>query len=173
MTFVMTSSFGLFLADEEADPILNHASWDAGAQVDPGHGFGAGDLDGYIESWVFVSIPDAGTYTLREVLEEGSDGWAAFAAYGEPIESYEPVSIFTHSANGNNSGIEVLMPAARCAGDFNDDGVIDIEDILLFAELFLHSDPQADLNGDGVIDLDDQFVFFGLMIDGCDGSGVV
>ncbi len=164
---VLTGTFGLGLADEEVNPILNEESSGSGAQIDSGHEFGNGELEGYIESWVYVFIPGEGTYTLREVLEEGSVGWAAFVAYGEPIESYEPVSIFTHSVNGNNSGIEVLMPIVECHGDFNDDGVIDIHDILIFSDWFLVGDLQADINGDGLIDLSDQFAFFELMLDGC------
>ncbi len=169
---VLTGTFGFGLVGEGINPIfnpmpLNEESSGSGAQVDSGHELEDGKLDGYIESWVYVFIPGAGTYTLREVLEEGSAGWDAFAAYGEPIESYELVSIFTHSVNGNNSGIEVLVPVGGCPGDFNDDGVIDIHDILIFADWFLGGDLRADINGDGLIDLFDQFAFFELMLDGC------
>ena len=167
---VLTSAFGLGLADEEIDPILNEESSGSGAQVDPGHGFGSGDLDGYIESWVFVSIPDAGTYTLREVLEEGSDGWAALAAYGEPIESYEPVNVFTPNVSMNNLGLVVLMPAIVCLGDFNSDGAVDAEDLVIFAGLFIEGNILADLTGDGVLDMADQFLFFELAVAGCQGA---
>ncbi len=165
---VLTGAFGLGLADEEIDPVLNEESSGSGAQVDPGHGFGDGALDGYIESWIFVSIPDAGTYPLREVLEEGSAGWEALASYGEPIESFEPVHLLTPNVSTNNLGVVVLMPAEQaCPGDFNGDGVIDAADLVIFAGLFIAGDAGADLNNDGAVDVADQLLFFELAMAGC------
>ncbi|HHN78480.1 MAG TPA: hypothetical protein ENK11_07400 [Phycisphaerales bacterium] len=54
-----------------------------------------------------------------------------------------------------------------CPADLNDDGVIDLNDINIFSNGFLSSDPVADLNGDGLLDLDDIAFFISAFNAGC------
>ena len=51
------------------------------------------------------------------------------------------------------------MLPARCLGDFNNDGVVNLYDTALFVELYLAEDPRADLTFDGVVDILDQMAF--------------
>ena len=43
-------------------------------------------------------------------------------------------------------------------GDFNGDGVIDIEDLLIFIDNWGGSGPEGDANGDGIVDIEDLLV---------------
>jgi len=116
---------------------------------------------------MYISIPDAGTFPLREVLQAGTSGWEAFVDYGQPLEAYEPVSIFTVQTRPNSNGVIVLMPIVHCLGDFNDDDVVNAADITPFIQAFLHGEPEADLTGDGILDVQDQFLFLELASMGC------
>jgi len=125
------------------------------------------DAQEMVEAWIYLTVPNHGTYRLRDVLTEGSAGWAAFADYGEPIESYEPINIFTPNLSPNRIGLVVLMPIVYCMGDFNFDRIIDAQDLVLFAQAYLAGDLSADLTGDGQIDIADQLFFFELATGGC------
>lgn len=125
------------------------------------------DTQDYIEPWMYISLPDAGTYSMREVLEEGTPGWDAFALAGHPIEDYEPTEIFMTNTVMNSHGIVVLMLAQHCLGDFNDDGQVNAGDIALFTHAYLEGDLAADLTGNGVVDIFDQLFFIELANMGC------
>ncbi len=56
---------------------------------------------------------------------------------------------------------------ASCAGDFNNDGVVDTRDVLAFLNAWAAGDPEADANGDGVIDTRDVLAFLNLWTAGC------
>lgn len=163
----MTNSLCLISADEQADPIVIPDSSDSTPMGSREDGVWTGGIDGYIEAWMFVSIPEFGTFSLLEVLEEGSAGWDAFAAFGEPIESYEPIDIFIPIANTNNAGVTVLMPVVSCLGDFNYDGIVDSGDLVVFAQAYIDGDQLADITYDGNIDIADQLLFFDLATSGC------
>jgi len=166
-TLVMTSSLCSFAPEEDADPIVNEESSGDSQAEDLDEGFSFDDFDVYIEPWIYVSIPEFGMFSLREVLDEGTDGWDAFLAYGDPIESYESINIFTPSADAHNAGIVVLMPRVECLGDFNSDGVVDVSDLVIFAQAYIDGDLVADLTNDGVLDIADQILFFNLAMMGC------
>jgi len=125
------------------------------------------DTQGFIEPWMYVSVPENGTYTLRDVLEEGTDGWNAFMSYGLSIDAYEPISIFTTQSPTNYNGIVVLVPQEDCLGDFNNDDVVDELDIILFAQAYAQGDAAADLTNDGVVDVQDHMLFIQLASMGC------
>jgi len=125
------------------------------------------DAQGFIEPWMYVSVPESGTYPLREVLEVGTDGWNAFMSYGLSIDAYEPISIFATQSPTNYTGIVVLVPEEHCLGDYNDDDVVDAGDMILFAQAYAEADPTADLTADGVVDVQDHILFLQLVSMGC------
>lgn len=152
---------GYFPQDEFVDP---------GARDEDGTGKGiqsSGQAEEHAESWLYLFIPEIGTYTLREVLEEGTAGSEAFELFGEPIESYEPILLMTSHPTANNNGIVVLMIEEYCLGDFNDDGVVNVGDLSLFINALSTGDPAADLTGNGIIDIFDQIFFLQLVSMGC------
>lgn len=61
----------------------------------------------------------------------------------------------------------VLEFGDRCPGDFDGSGVVNLDDIALFAQAFIGSDLAADLNGDGSLNLDDITVFAESFVAGC------
>jgi len=130
-------------------------------------GFSNDDREEYVESWVYVFLPGSGTFTLREILSEGTAAAVAFADYGRSLESFEQTNLMAHSPNQSIGGLVLLVPPSRCPADFDFDGDVDTDDLVAFAQAFVGQDMTADLNGDGVINLDDQFEFFGQASAGC------
>ncbi len=57
--------------------------------------------------------------------------------------------------------------AFRCAGDFNDDGVLNFFDVQAFLNAFSAHDPAADLAPDGVFNFFDVQAFLNLFASGC------
>lgn len=58
-------------------------------------------------------------------------------------------------------------PQSSVSADLNQDGILDLADVNLFAGGFLANDPTADLNGDGVFDLSDINLFIEAFASGC------
>ncbi len=129
--------------------------------------YSPGQAEDYIESWLYMHIPDFGTFTLREVLEEGTLGHDAFGTFGYPIEDFEPIELMTTNPTQNNNGIVVYMLAEHCLGDFNDDGTVNIGDLSLFTIAYSEGDLIADLTGNGEVDIFDQIFFIQLLSMGC------
>lgn len=50
-------------------------------------------------------------------------------------------------------------PAPETRFDFNDDGIIDVEDALMLLSAYGTNNPTFDLNGDGIVNADDMFLF--------------
>ncbi|MCA9299986.1 MAG: hypothetical protein KDA28_13020, partial [Phycisphaerales bacterium] len=61
--------------------------------------------------------------------------------------------------------VESFVPGS-CAADLNEDGVVDVFDVVVFLGLFEAGDPDADVNGDGVRDIFDVFAFLSIF-DSC------
>lgn len=129
--------------------------------------FSVDDFEDYIDSWIYVSVPGVGNYSLREVLEEGTPGWDAVASFGVPIDQYQPAYAFSTNPTRSNNGIVILIPEAQCLGDFNDDGVVNAADISLFLAAYVAGDLSADLTGNGYVDIFDQLLFLQLATMGC------
>lgn len=55
----------------------------------------------------------------------------------------------------------------RCAGDFNDDGILDFFDVLGFLNAFAIQDPAADYAPDGLFDIFDVLAFLNAFSTGC------
>ncbi len=74
---------------------------------------------------------------------------------------------FNASATCDDGSCE-FVSCAGCLGDFNDDGFIDIQDLLiLLAEFGCTSNCTADLNGDDAVDASDALIFFTLFGTAC------
>ena len=167
MTMVMASSIGFWLVDSQEDLVLYDESSESDSSSSQDDGIFADQVDQHIAPWVYISMPGHGTYPMREVFEEGSAGWDAFAAYGQAMEDFEPVNMFIPNASVNTTGIVVWMPIVRCPGDMDEDGDLDARDLLIFARAYADGDASADLNGDGELNFHDQGMMFGAISDGC------
>jgi hypothetical protein len=60
-----------------------------------------------------------------------------------------------------------LVIAGGCAGDFNEDGTLDILDFVSFQEAFASRDPSADCDGNGALNILDFVCFQSLFQSGC------
>ncbi|MDX2146719.1 MAG: hypothetical protein SFZ23_04285 [Planctomycetota bacterium] len=72
------------------------------------------------------------------------------------------VGVLTISSNSIETPgriVQLVGEVFACAGDFNDDGLIDFFDYLDFANAFSAEDVAADFNGDGTIDFFDYLDF--------------
>ena len=49
--------------------------------------------------------------------------------------------------------VPVIRPIHTAASDFNQDGIVDFQDFLQFADGFQRGDTRFDLNGDGKVDI--------------------
>ncbi|MBL4697243.1 MAG: hypothetical protein JKX70_00265 [Phycisphaerales bacterium] len=137
--------------------------------LDDGGGGSAQSIDeqDFIEPWMYLTVPEDATYSLREVLTFGTPGWEAFGSSGYQLDEFEPIHVFAELPTLNNGGIVILMIVDRCLGDFNGNGMVDAGDIILFAHAYFAGDIEADLTRDGVIDFDDQSLFLELVRMGC------
>ncbi len=130
-------------------------------------GTNAGNADDYISPWVYVAVPEGGTYTMREVAIEGTPGWDAFMLFDLGIEQYEPVHMLSSGTSTPGIRVVMWMPTEHCLGDFNDDGTTNAGDLLMFIQAYVAQDIAADLTGNGAIDIFDQFLFFQLVVMDC------
>ena len=102
---------------------------------------------------------------LTEIACEAGSGEIRFDAVGG--ETYV-VQAGVASGAGGVSAITVCCDCpAPCACDLNGDGVLNLDDIDLFAEAFVGGDPAADMDGNGVFNLDDITVFARCFVAGC------
>jgi len=60
-----------------------------------------------------------------------------------------------------------LGPVNRCQADFNGDGGVDSDDVIVFFGAWDSSDPAADFTRDGGVDSDDVIAFFSAWDAGC------
>lgn len=138
--------------DDHGDDSLIHD--ETGSWVD--------EFDSRPESWVYIRLPRFGIASLQDVVTVGTPAHDAWLNIGEPLEAYEPIAIFTDTANNNNGAITMLMLPERCLGDFDGDGSVGWSDALLFTQFFLNGHQAADLTGDGFVDIRDQILFLHL-----------
>ena len=122
----------------------------------------AGDPGMQQERWQYVEIPRFGIASMQQVLEVGSPANIAWLNIGEPIEHYQVVALQSPIANVNNGALVLYILPERCLGDFNNNGHIDLEDVVTFAIAYLNGEPAADVSGDGQIDVRDQILFLHL-----------
>jgi hypothetical protein len=59
----------------------------------------------------------------------------------------------------SSTAVITARPSETLPGDFNDDGVVDLDDFSVFADGFGTRDPRFDLDGSGLVDFADLFEF--------------
>ncbi|MCA9299889.1 MAG: S8 family serine peptidase [Phycisphaerales bacterium] len=59
-------------------------------------------------------------------------------------------------------------PQFDCPWDLNEDGALDVDDVLVMVALIQASDPQADFNGDGMVNIFDVFTYLKRFEAGCE-----
>jgi len=77
-------------------------------------------------------------------------------------------TIYTSGPGGLAVFAEGRMEATRvCLADIDGNGVLNLDDILLYADAFVSGGDAADMNKDGVLNLDDIITFAGSFTGGC------
>ncbi|MFG0312607.1 MAG: GC-type dockerin domain-anchored protein [Phycisphaerales bacterium] len=94
---------------------------------------------------------DTGRQVMNGVVDINNAGQVAFAAF----------------LRNGTIGVFVATPAAGCAADLNDDGVLDFFDVSAFLNAFNAMDAVADFTGDGVFDFFDVSAFLSAFNAGC------
>jgi uncharacterized membrane protein len=59
------------------------------------------------------------------------------------------------------------IPHARCSADFNEDGLMTLQDIFEFLRAYFDADPRADFDQSGATSVEDVFAFLGAFFRGC------
>lgn len=98
------------------------------------------------------------TYNLSTADDGGVDG--NFVEDGLHLKNM-PGAAFYAKLLGD------AIAAARCPGDFNDDGSADTRDVLDFLNAWAANDPAADFNSDGTVDTLDLLAFLNAWQEGC------
>ncbi|MEZ6317761.1 MAG: GC-type dockerin domain-anchored protein [Phycisphaerales bacterium] len=103
--------------------------------------------------------------TMRDLnaLVPAGEGWTLQVATGINANG-QIVGWGLHGPDGQRA---FLLTPASCPADINGDGVLNLDDINLFAGAFLAGDLAADMNGDGVLNLDDINLFAAGFLAGC------
>ncbi|MEZ6318680.1 MAG: peptidoglycan DD-metalloendopeptidase family protein [Phycisphaerales bacterium] len=118
------------------------------------------DLVRYRYQWYVDGSPvrDVTSAARSDVLERG------LAAVGEDV-----ACVVTPS-DGKDDGAPVMVAvtvANPCPADVNGDGVLNLDDVNVFAAAFVGGNLVADVDGNGVLNLDDVNVFAASFIAGC------
>ena len=154
-------------SSQDVDADLNDGSSGDDGEFNNDTSFDFDDSSDHIPHWIYVSVPALGTYSLRQVMTEGSDGWLAVESFGDPIDTYQSVTILNSSNIQMDYGIVMLMPTPGCLGDYDDSGHVDAVDLYAFVEFYSTRDIEADLNMDSVVNINDQILFFSLVSRAC------
>lgn len=100
----------------------------------------------------------SGTYDLEVRLAGTSQ--VVLDVPGVTITANKVVSVFAIGLVEGDPPLSVLAVLdARCSSDLDDNGIVDINDVILYSELFRNNDPVIDFNGDGVINREDTLSF--------------
>ena len=78
-------------------------------------------------------------------------------------ESTYYVNVIVRDEAGNKACYTMSSVSTGLRGDLNNDGVINLADLVTLATLYAQHVPSCDLNGDGVIDLYDLVIVAKLM----------
>ena len=85
------------------------------------------------------------------IRAEDSVGNVQFAPPRAPTRYFTPGGVL--------SSVPVTLDPGAARSDFDDDGFVDFNDFLSFAEAFGSSDEQFDISGDGIVDFNDFLLF--------------
>jgi hypothetical protein len=117
-----------------------------------------------------VSVSNGGTACGSEF-----DPLFGFRSVGEDVDDLSTLIAFMLTANDYAAvqSTSSLPERGVCVGDFNDDGVIDNDDLFVFLAAYgtTSGDPDyneaADFDGDGCVDMDDFRLFLGVYGESC------
>lgn len=123
---------------------------------------------------------DGGLGADEAGVENGDSGWPSFAdvdgrlvllgaglaRLGLPPAAY---TSFITSFPAHREQIHEIIGYNACPGDWNDNGHVDIVDLLDYFADFAALDPSADLDRDGAHSFFDLLEFFAMYGDGCEG----
>jgi len=136
---------GVLAGDDSAAYGIN----DAGTIVGTSHG----------SAFVWAS----GTIRDLNTLIPSGEGWTLQVATGINTDG-QIVGWGLHGAGGQRA---FLLTPASCPGDLDGNGVLNLDDINLFAGAFVGGDLAADMDGNGVLNLDDINLFAAGFLAGC------
>ena len=100
---------------------------------------------------------------------------AAFTSGGGTTDDGSPISLGQPVAGRASSGPitfecgHALITPARCSADYNADGGVDSDDVIVFFSAWDVGEVRADYTADGGVDSDDIIAFFSDWDTGCGG----
>lgn len=80
------------------------------------------------------------------------------------------VALIAWDSNGvysDSEPVRFLVEVPGCAADFNGDGDVNTQDVILYLNLWVAEDPTADWDGNGVVDTRDFLAFLNGWVAGC------
>ena len=144
---------------EGTDGIISYARWFFDSQDNDGLKTYLSNDNG--NSWIFVqeslgtnSAWETTSFTVSEYVEPSNQIRVAFVA-----EDTDPPSIV--EAGIDNFQLEVITCGSTCLGDLNNDGMVNVSDILAIIGVWGSDDPAGDLDGNGVVAVGDLLTAIG------------
>jgi hypothetical protein len=141
-------------------------------------------LGGTYQVIIYAMTPDDPTLLSRVRVDSGAPGpvmvggaWPGMHVEGVTYERFTvdvppDGTIGLHSGlyGGNiQSGINgfQLVRGVACPADVNGDGAVNVQDFLLYLQLYAAADPGADVNGDGAVNVADYLAYLAGYSLGC------
>ncbi|PCI11314.1 hypothetical protein COB72_00990 [bacterium] len=150
---VYLGNYGLV---EDGNPSTTHGIWSASG--------GMADTMNNVEN-VFIDGADlqVGMYTVQVVLEDlGADGHL-------PVWTQCSPAVPPAMSDDNVMDVKFALVISRgpCIADFNQDGLVDVDDYTAFSAALIADSPKADINHDGHVDFFDVQPFTAAFNMGC------
>jgi len=104
-----------------------------------------------------LRVYDLDTLALEETLDLGAGPTdMAVSADGDTV-----------ALAAIQAGTVLVVRLGECVPDIDGNGVLNLDDIILFADAFVAGEPQADIDGNTVLNLDDIILFADAFVAGC------
>jgi hypothetical protein len=114
--------------------------------------------------WLWTA--DEGVMELADLFDFGAENVNPLEVMDINDKGVILMRVFDNTVPGY--AMVLLVPAAGCEADFNEDGSLDILDFVAFQDAFTSGDSNADCNDDGVLNILDFVCFQGVFEAGCD-----
>lgn len=104
--------------------------------------------------------------------DAGTDSGVTYLSPNEDTDPQEPIRDLSDEYPFQGTGplgtfTFTLVSVSGCAADFNDDGVVNTQDVLSFLNAWNAGDLSADITADGVVNTQDVLAFLNLWSAGC------